>query len=358
MKLRQSLHQRILNQPRQVEIGEVDGEIDWAGMSDMPSPAWNERLLRRCARIHERFALEGRGSIPRGAFADVPLWIYLEYAVQFGGMLLHGSRTPNLVEIPPVRLSTNLQGWNRFRHFANGNATEAMFCALLATERLAELDCTRKSMAVGGPTGSKLFIGIDYRALPFAPWAPGFVYLVERKRFAENFLDRPFLSPQPIRPVAQIEVRPPDWPFLSQVSGVDVVEVCLRNRETYLGYPWVSDDEVHPHLSRRATAESVRAYLLENLDRPVALDELADRSGVSPFKLLRIYQSRFGLSPREAHLSLRLDRVKHMISGGAQIGAAACDGGFSDQAHLTRLFHQEFGITPARYVRAQESSRD
>ena len=45
----------------------------------------------------------------------------------------------------------------------------------------------------------------------------------------------------------------------------------------------------------------------------------------------------------------RLDLAREWIQRGHPLAAVACDAGFADQAHLTRVFKAAFGLTPARY---------
>ncbi len=98
-----------------------------------------------------------------------------------------------------------------------------------------------------------------------------------------------------------------------------------------------------------AVAEIVRDYLRENLTRNVTLDELTDVTGVSKYRLVRLCTMHYGLPPHKLHMRLRLDHARELLRRGVGIAEAAYETGFHDQPHLTRMFAQAYGVTPAVY---------
>lgn len=99
----------------------------------------------------------------------------------------------------------------------------------------------------------------------------------------------------------------------------------------------------------RRVPEIAREYLRENLARNVTLDELSAVTGVSKYRLVRVCTAWFGLSPHQLHLRLRLDRARERLRRGTGIAEVAYETGFHDQPHLTRVFAQAYGVTPAVY---------
>jgi AraC family transcriptional regulator of adaptative response/methylated-DNA-[protein]-cysteine methyltransferase len=123
------------------------------------------------------------------------------------------------------------------------------------------------------------------------------------------------------------------------------------------------------------TADEVRirslnracAYLEENLDRDVSLEELGSLVGWSPSHLQRVFRERLGVSPREYVEALRIGLLKQELRGGVGdvppaegdsgragvngggITRALLDAGFGSNStgHEASLRH--LGMTPATY---------
>lgn len=352
-----------------LQPGEVDHEVDRGQLVAPPCPVWDTPTLATCTCLYEHYVgpaasskkAAGIGVIPDSAFCDLPLWVFLEYLVQFRDILLVGSNQPDLTRLEPVVLSQNVYGWGEPRLYAFANSTEALFRALLDSDRLKFLDCGSKStLTMPRPGGNSpgeqgFYFGIDYRALPHAPWRPGTVYLYARADFPPDYQTVPYLPKTPVTPLAKLRVRPWDWPLLHQVHGVDVLAQTERQRDTFRGYPWADDPAIHPHRDRRLLAEQTRSFLETCYADPVDLPQLGRRLGISPFAVLRLFRSHTGLSPREYQTLLRVQQARRLLQEGQPIAQVAAETGFADQTHLTRHFRQILGITPGQYLRVQES---
>lgn len=102
--------------------------------------------------------------------------------------------------------------------------------------------------------------------------------------------------------------------------------------------------------------ELVRSALQHMTDNLVEVDgviALAKRFGVSTRHFNRLFQSCVGMAPSTALRRLRLARAAEMLCASTftatQI-AYAC--GFSDAAHMGRLFLRAYELTPIAYRRA------
>lgn len=96
-----------------------------------------------------------------------------------------------------------------------------------------------------------------------------------------------------------------------------------------------------------------RNLLHEHCDKPLTLSVLAERVSIDRAHLARTFKQRLGVSVGEYHRRLRLEQAARMIAGSDEpLSRIAQRCGFSDQAHLTRLFRGHTGSTPARYREA------
>jgi AraC family transcriptional regulator len=78
---------------------------------------------------------------------------------------------------------------------------------------------------------------------------------------------------------------------------------------------------------------------------------LAEVAGLSPAHFAREFKRCMNETPHAFVMRRRLDRARQMMAAGASLTDVATDCGFADQAHLSRLFKQQFGVTPTAFVR-------
>lgn len=96
----------------------------------------------------------------------------------------------------------------------------------------------------------------------------------------------------------------------------------------------------------------VRECLLDRLDAPPNLAELASLAGLSRFQLVRQFSRAHGLPPFAWLLQERLRRARALIARGLTLADAAAACGFADQSHLHRHFLRSYGYTPGVWQRA------
>jgi AraC-like DNA-binding protein len=93
----------------------------------------------------------------------------------------------------------------------------------------------------------------------------------------------------------------------------------------------------------------IRDFLEANLSRNVALDDLAELSGLSPYHLVRVFRQEVGLSPYAYFEQARIHRARRLLKEGTPIVDVALELGFTDQSHLHRHFKKLTGVTPGAY---------
>src|SRR5712672_3915967 len=96
----------------------------------------------------------------------------------------------------------------------------------------------------------------------------------------------------------------------------------------------------------------VRAYIDRNLHRTIHIRDLSAVARRSKAHFSRKFKLAVGESPHAFVVSRRLERASHlMMTSAASLSEIALNVGFSDQAHLCRLFRQAFGQSPASWRR-------
>lgn len=106
---------------------------------------------------------------------------------------------------------------------------------------------------------------------------------------------------------------------------------------------------------RHASAELARAAerLLEDPCNPPSLELLASETGISGIAFARAFRRQYGAG---VGAFVRAERVKlarrELVKTRKTVSAIAAELGFADQAHLTRVFRDATGWTPAAFRRA------
>ncbi|WP_286761061.1 helix-turn-helix transcriptional regulator [Salegentibacter sp. UBA1130] len=94
-------------------------------------------------------------------------------------------------------------------------------------------------------------------------------------------------------------------------------------------------------------------YLSNHFDRVVSLDEIADHFNVSSSRFLHLFKEETGITYRRAQLWNKL------IKGITQFGKKsfteiALGVGFSDNAHFSRVFKENFGFSPLDFLKISQ----
>lgn len=92
------------------------------------------------------------------------------------------------------------------------------------------------------------------------------------------------------------------------------------------------------------------AYMRENLDRSIGLDDIAAVINRSPSHFARQFRNEMGTPPYQYLVNLRLDKAQSLLRDTRMsVAEVAFECGFTHQEHLTRLFRRRFQTTPAAY---------
>lgn len=100
--------------------------------------------------------------------------------------------------------------------------------------------------------------------------------------------------------------------------------------------------------------QRVTALMLEDLSVTFDLVALAAACGFSRGHFIRAFKQTTGLPPYRWLLNERVRRACALLDGTSfPVADIALQCGFSDQAHLTRIFSKLMGISPAAWRRRE-----
>ena len=99
-------------------------------------------------------------------------------------------------------------------------------------------------------------------------------------------------------------------------------------------------------------ARRTTEYLADNIGRKVTLDELAAIARLSPFHFARAFAKTVGMPPYRYQQKLRLDRARELLGQtDMRVIDVALAVGYESQQALSRVFSQQFGVTPSQWRR-------
>lgn len=101
---------------------------------------------------------------------------------------------------------------------------------------------------------------------------------------------------------------------------------------------------------REDSIEEVRNYILDNPEKDLTLEVLAERARLSPYHFLRQFKENVGMTPHEYLISCRLNVARfYLVSSNATVKEIAFSCGFSGVSNFCTCFKQKLGITPSEY---------
>lgn len=101
----------------------------------------------------------------------------------------------------------------------------------------------------------------------------------------------------------------------------------------------------------RERVQRVKKVLLERLETPPDLRELADLAGCTASYLSRTFTRTEGMTLSLWLRHARIEKAASLIASGVcNVSEAALQVGYRSISHFSRAFHAEKGIPPSRYV--------
>lgn len=101
-----------------------------------------------------------------------------------------------------------------------------------------------------------------------------------------------------------------------------------------------------------------REFLEDNCLKPIRLQDLADLLDLSQSYMCSAFRASTGVTPHQWLMRARIDRVKLQLKApDPRLSEVANATGFADQAHMTRVFKQYVGETPAAWMRNHGGNR-
>jgi len=100
--------------------------------------------------------------------------------------------------------------------------------------------------------------------------------------------------------------------------------------------------------SRLSRVRQAIAWIRTHFDRPLRIEALAERAGMSPASFHRHFRAATAMSPLQYQKSLRLQRARSLLVADPNAARAAYAVGYESPSQFSREYTRAFGVPPAR----------
>lgn len=101
-------------------------------------------------------------------------------------------------------------------------------------------------------------------------------------------------------------------------------------------------------------------YIEQNLKEPLSLNRLAKNANLSEFHFHRIFKMYSKETVSEFVTRFKLERAAIFLCVNPKISitTVVMEYGYNDSSSFSRMFKKHFGVSPIKYRKQQESSRN
>ncbi|MGV1794518.1 GlxA family transcriptional regulator [Rhizobium sp. A37_96] len=104
----------------------------------------------------------------------------------------------------------------------------------------------------------------------------------------------------------------------------------------------------------RSALQEIQRWVVANPTADASMAALAERAGLSPRHLARLFRQEIGMTPSTWVETVRIDVARQLLEAGERPKQAAAACGLSDIDTFRRAFRRQVGITPTEYRRRYE----
>lgn len=197
--------------------------------------------------------------------------------------------------------------------------------------------------------GNQLFYlpkGSYYKVIPIKTERPNNCYAIN---FDAAFSDVPFAmsfrDPEPI--IKAFRDAAEEWRKQTEFSHVTVRKLLY---EIILNMAEEQKKRYTPSATEALIAPAVEKINADFTQNELSVSALARDCGITESYFRRIFTEKFGISPKEYIIRLRIGYAKDLLSvGGVSVSEIARLCGYAEPTHFSREFSKRVGVSPAEF---------
>lgn len=194
-------------------------------------------------------------STPTNGFVDYqltyPKWQFLSYLCKSRELVLHGSQNAGIEVVEPRKAVDVKTFSNQEAIYATTDGIFVIYFAIVDRKNFQPLSlfnsCLDIRVSPDQVMGPLYFFSITHSALLQQPWCDGVIYFLPRENFeqepAQYMLGAEIIFPhwvstKPAKPIAKLQVKPQDFPFLANIHGHNEEKLSQLAATDPNGFPW------------------------------------------------------------------------------------------------------------------------
>ena len=148
-----------------------------------------------------------------------------------------------------------------------------------------------------------------------------------------------------LRMQKEADERPEAYELMIKTYLLNILVLLIRN------YNYVSKTAPFTLQSEKLIhIEAALNYIDKNIEKPMTLDELAQKAGMSRTYFSSVFKKLNGLTPWEYIGLKRIEKAKHMLrTTSKSVLEISMDCGFNNISYFNRLFKRATGLNPVEY---------
>lgn len=97
---------------------------------------------------------------------------------------------------------------------------------------------------------------------------------------------------------------------------------------------------------------ATKHFIDRNYEKELNLELLSKSLLTSKYHLLRLFKKNYGVTPKQYHINLRIQKSRELLSEGVSVTETCFSVGFESLGSFSSLFKNRTGYTPSQFQKS------
>lgn len=141
-------------------------------------------------------------------------------------------------------------------------------------------------------------------------------------------------------------------PLDSENKSILLIDIARKKNTKEVGFDPEKFKKIfkEPPSPEPVFIRNVIEYAMQNMSKPIGIEELAKVAEYSRFHFSRVFHEWYGKSPSDFLREIRLQRAVRLLQTEMiSVGDISVRCGFRDPSYFCKVFRKEFGVSPETF---------